>query len=154
MLIVLPPLGRLTHNLWSLLYFRRWQLQLLSSLQSYPQPQCLQSFKGPTSSFERLQQRAKLSLTPKPLEQADKLQLLAWCLRSLEGVITFLEGLKNFRRYSDRDWIVIVLLSISVPKTFQKVSEAPFALRIGANSPVESELNVNIQPFVLILIAR
>ena len=44
-----------------------------------PLPQCLQPFKGPTSSFERLQQRAKLSrmlaggitLTLKPLQQAD-----------------------------------------------------------------------------------
>jgi len=32
-------------------------------------------------------------------------KLLAWCL------ITFLENLKIFRRYSDREWVVIILRS-------------------------------------------
>jgi len=30
---------------------------------------------------------------------------------SLKGAITFLKDLKIFRRYSDREWIVIILLS-------------------------------------------
>jgi hypothetical protein len=53
-------------------------------------------------------------------------------LRRLKGAITFLEDLKIFRRYSDWEWIVIILLSISNPKTFQKVGDVPFALRVGA----------------------
>jgi hypothetical protein len=52
--------------------------------------------------------------------------------QELRCVITFLEGLKIFRRYSDREWIVIILLSISILKTFQKVGDVPFALRVGA----------------------
>jgi len=41
----------------------------------------------------------------------------------------------------------VILLSTSIPKTFQKVGEVPFALRVGGHSPVESELNVKIRPF-------
>jgi hypothetical protein len=48
-------------------------------------------------------------------------KLLAWCLKGLKGPITFLEDLKNFGRYSDREWIVIILLSINIPKIFQNV---------------------------------
>jgi hypothetical protein len=76
-----------------------------------------------------------ITLTLKPLQQADKLssaKLLAWCPRRLKGAITFLKGLKIFRRYLDREWIVITLLSISISKTFQKVGDVPFALRVGA----------------------
>ena len=50
-----------------------------------PLPQYLQPFKGPTSSFGRLQQRAKLSN------------------EAIATLITFLEDLKNFRRYSDQE---------------------------------------------------
>jgi len=58
--------------------------RLLSSVQPYPQqvqqplPQCLQPFKGPTSSFERF--------------QLPSAQLLAWCPRRLKGAITFLKS--------------------------------------------------------------
>jgi hypothetical protein len=97
--------------------------RLLSSVQPYPQqvqqplPQCLQPFKGPTSSFERLQRRAKLS------------RMLAGS-RRLKGVIAFLEDLKIFRRYLDREWIVIILLPVSIAKIFQKVGDVPFAFRV------------------------
>src|SRR5438067_1970752 len=92
---------------------------LSSSVQPYPQqvqqslPQCLQPFKGPMSSFESLQRRAKLSrmLAGSPSLGSP---------RRLKGVITFLEDLKNFWRHSDREWIVIILLSISIPKTFSE----------------------------------
>jgi hypothetical protein len=95
---------------------------LSSSVQPYPQevrqplPQCLQPFKGPTSSFERLQQRlSKMLARVRPQEwnyanseaiaaggQTPSGKLLAWCPRSLKSAIAFLEDLKNFRRYSDR----------------------------------------------------
>ena len=35
-------------------------------------------------------------------------KLLAWCPRRLTGAITFLKDLKIFRRYSDREWIIII----------------------------------------------
>jgi len=75
--------------------------------------------------------------------------------RRLKGVIAFLEDLKIFRRYLDREWIVIILLPVSIAKIFQKVGDVPFAFRVTiGHSPVESELNVKIWPFFLILIAR
>jgi hypothetical protein len=68
-------------------------------------------------------------LTLKPLQQADKLPSAK--LLALKGAITFLKGLKIFRRYSDREWIIIILLSI-ISKIFQKVGDVPFTLRVRA----------------------
>jgi hypothetical protein len=115
--------------------------------------------------FERLQRRAKSSrmLARSPssvnyansLQQADELfggKLLAWCPRRLKGFITFFEDLKNFWRYSDREWIVIILLSISILKIFRGLCTICASGR--GHSPVESELNVKIWSFFLILIAR
>jgi hypothetical protein len=61
----------------------------------------------------------------------DRIRLLLK-LTSLNGVITLLEDLKISQSYSDRGWIVIVLLSVSIAKTFQKVGDVPFVLRVGA----------------------
>ena len=79
-------------------------------------------------------------------------KLLAWCPRRLTDAITFFKDLKIFRRYSDREWIVIILLSISILKTFRGLCTICASGR--GHSPVESELNVKIWPFFLILIAR
>jgi hypothetical protein len=56
----------------------------------------------------------------------------------LKGAITFLEDLEIFRRYSDREWIVIVLLSISIPKTFKKVDDCTICASGRGHSPGES----------------
>ena len=71
----------------------------------------------------------------------------------MKDAITFLEDLKNFRGYSDREWIVVALHSVSIPKTLQNVGEVPFALRVGATL-LWSQLNVKIRLFFLILMAK
>ena len=67
--------------------------------------------------------------------------------------IILLGDLKIFRRYSDRERIVIVLLSVS-PKTFSESGRRTICASGRGHSPVESELKVKIRPFFLILIAR
>jgi hypothetical protein len=54
-------------------------------------------------------------------------KLLAWRPRRLTGAITFLQGFKFFRRYSDREWIIIILPSISYPNFLEgEVGDVPF----------------------------
>ena len=76
-------------------------------------------------------------------------KLLAWCLRRLKGVVTFLENLKIFRRYSDREWIVIILLSISISKTFQIVGDG-YHLRFG-QGPLSGGVRVECEDLAVLL---
>ena len=48
----------------------------------------------------------------------------------ITGAITFLKDLKIFRRYSDREWIIIILLSVSYPN-FLEGKWVTYHLRLG-----------------------